>query len=643
MTRIGFEFTRNYNNTWRGHNTAGMATFAGARYASLAREITQNSLDARKDGLAEGTPVNLSFDMLKVPRGDFPGGDELGERLDAAHKAMLLQGDKRDQSFFDTAVNAFKQKTLKVLRIVDTNTTGLVGPSEIGTNLYALLKAEGQSLKANADAGGSFGIGKFAPFTLSKVRTVFFSTTYKDDDGKLVRCVQGKANLTSHEIDGVRFDPEGFWGVRENTMPVGGSDLSSIPDWLLPEELENQTGTAIYIVAFNDLNADWRERLAGSIAQNFFYAIKQDHLRVTIGTKHTLSSRTIAKIFDDKDVRGSFKEDRDGLNDFDLARNLLAAADTSTPGYVENTTENTVFGQVRLRVVVDKGLPKKLGVVRNGMLITTAGLPGAKYLNGFKPFVALMTFESQKGNEVLRMIEPPEHNAFEPNRIEDSKERHRVERELKRLGDWVREQLTYFAKDEVRSTVEIDELAELFPDEGVGDNRGTDDNEVDPRGKIRIRSKPLRHRSRKSGDPRDAGGGSGGDAGEDTEGGKNGNGKNSGGGTMPEGGDNEGGNDGNSGETPVGDPVALENIRGVLKSARVRTLHLTPSHSGTLALSLSISGADADEDIDVIRTSVGEVKDGNVILDSVAKNRLSLELELSRAFSGTLKVVAHAV
>ena len=44
---------------------------------------------------------------------------------------------------------------------------------------HRLVKMTGQSAKNSNTAGGSYGIGKHAPFAVSGLRTIFYSTRYK--------------------------------------------------------------------------------------------------------------------------------------------------------------------------------------------------------------------------------------------------------------------------------------------------------------------------------------------------------------------------------------------------------------------------------------------------------------------------------
>ena len=49
---IGWNFPSNNNGDINGISNAGIETFKGAPYEALAREICQNSLDAKLDDLS---------------------------------------------------------------------------------------------------------------------------------------------------------------------------------------------------------------------------------------------------------------------------------------------------------------------------------------------------------------------------------------------------------------------------------------------------------------------------------------------------------------------------------------------------------------------------------------------------------------
>jgi hypothetical protein len=220
MTTPKLEFLRNDAGEDEGLGDAGIETFRGTPFASCAREAGQNSLDAKV-----GEPVRLCFDIIHVSQQEFPGHEELSCAIRACRSKARSEKEK---DFFAQAEEMIGHNRIPVLRISDFNTKGLKGPpDEKGTPFHALVKASGVSEDKADTSGGSFGIGKNASFAVSKLQTVFYSTVYDDDGGKLHHA-QGKTKLVSHtDAAGVDRRATGYWGNTEGFTAV--SDPDHIP------------------------------------------------------------------------------------------------------------------------------------------------------------------------------------------------------------------------------------------------------------------------------------------------------------------------------------------------------------------------------------------------------------------------------
>ena len=59
---------------------------------------------------------------------------------------------------------------------------------------------------------------------------------------------------------------------------------------------------------------------------------------------------------------------------------------------------------------------------------------------GLQDFAAVLRFESEQGNELLRDMENPAHDQFEPERLDEGR-RRRGRRALNRVVSWVRREL----------------------------------------------------------------------------------------------------------------------------------------------------------------------------------------------------------
>ena len=185
-----WSFPSNNNGDVNGISNSGVETFQGTPLKSLAREICQNSLDAALD---ENT-VTVDFISFELSKEEIPGAEDL---CDAFKRSLKFWEPKKAQDFFKAALDVMNAEKIPFLRISDYNTTGLCGSDgEYNTPWCNLTKSSGASDKAGT-SGGSFGIGKYAPFACSSFRTVFYSTL--DKDGK--SAYQGISRITSFRND----------------------------------------------------------------------------------------------------------------------------------------------------------------------------------------------------------------------------------------------------------------------------------------------------------------------------------------------------------------------------------------------------------------------------------------------------------
>ena len=644
---IGFEFPPDGSGQWDGFNEPGIEHYSGSPFEHLGREVTQNTTDARAT-----SPAKIHVSLVSVPIGSIPGLDELKQALRRCLTASVDESDKA-QAFFANALTLLSGKRVSVLQIADYNTTGVVGPCINGTPFFAMMKATGQSKKSGT-ATGSYGIGKFAPFTLSDLRTVFLTTVWQDETtGQCCHYVQGKSILMSHMDDaGITRRGTGFWGIRKNCMPV--DDPGAVPAWLRrifkDGSLEGYAGTTLSILGFT-AKKHWQNVLTANIAENFFGAIRSGDLEVTIEDGPLINQDTLQDIFEDDDIRLSIEESKGEPEKFTNARSYLRALIDEVEVNTEET-ENYYLGKCQLKILVGEDLPKKVAILRNGMLITD-DLARLKRFAGFKEFVAVLECRAKKGLVLLRAMEPPGHDDFEPDRLPPDKRGH-GRNALREISQWVRQMLSRHAKDPVSEITSLDELADFFGDEEEAGTAKKKDE--DPGGAIVIRQRPVKAK------PRATGYGSSGavwvdgddedqnEVGGETTGAGMGEKDKLDGGETP--GHGEGDTGGTADDTGATDHVrrttasgiALQNVRAVPIDPARRRVAFTSTVSGVVTLELQDSGADMNYRLDVRGTSAGAVKDGRIEgLEVIAGQRRIVEVELEREFHGTLRVVANAV
>lgn len=636
---IGWVHPTDDSDQWDGFNEPGIEHFAGSPIRHLAREVNQNSCDS-----GVGQTVKVCMRHYSIETSSIPDIDELKATFSLCRAAAKNESEKAKQ-FFDIAASELAKSKISVLEISDFNTRGMRGPSSNGTPFYAFMKAKGQSRKDSSTATGSFGIGKFAPYAVSKLRTVFVSTVYVDDAGKYQQLTQGKSILMSHDKGVKRLQGAGFWGVKAKCQPVNGVH-SELPNWLQRVSddggLTDNTGTKLIILGF-DTASGWKENLAVSVAENFFGAINSGKLEVDIVGEYNLDSTSIGSFYASPKIRESIEKQKNEPDQFDNCASYLATLQGNAE-VIKEESEVLHLGLCELRILLQEGLPKRVCALRNGMFISDAlSLPGLKSFSDFKEFVAVVECKNKAGSELLRAMEPPRHDDFEPDRLPSKEEQAKGEKALKNLASWIRNMLKRHAKNPVSEVTTLDELKEYFADEtGEGNGKGTE--EVDPSGKIVIRAKPLKVKeptfTTTENNNADSVNGDEADADETGGGGADGGSSGDGVGGV---GDGVGGAASTGTGTQPRKSVDLNNIRAVAIDGKSRRISFTPTHNGEICVSVLEAGADSDYDISVSATSQGDIKGGKVYMKTTAKTRVSLDLVLGEDFAGALKVVAHEI
>ena len=159
------------------------------------------------------------------------------------------------------------------------------------------------------------------------------------------------------------------------------------------------------------------------------------------------------------------------------------------------------LGHCRLWVRVEEGLRSKVALVRRtGMLVTTEQ-SGLIRFSGCRDFAAMCVFDDPTGNELLRRMENPQHDRFEPDRLPDA-DRERGRRALNRITRWIRDEIRESAGPPEGATSTV--LAELavylpdpHPDEPFDDVNQYSDGTREPGfgDRVKVTLKPVRRPS----------------------------------------------------------------------------------------------------------------------------------------------------
>lgn len=103
--KIGWNFPSNDNGCVNGVSEAGIETFRGDVFKSLAKEICQNSLDARLD---DNKPVRIEFYLSNIDIQDIPDFERLQEVFILSKK--YWEDNKKANAFYKKAVEILMSK-----------------------------------------------------------------------------------------------------------------------------------------------------------------------------------------------------------------------------------------------------------------------------------------------------------------------------------------------------------------------------------------------------------------------------------------------------------------------------------------------------------------------------------------------------
>lgn len=430
---INWNFPSNNYGQITGLNDAGIETFKGNPWDSLAREISQNSCDARISESIE--PVRVEFEIKELPASVFPRKDMF---INVLNQSMDYWNENaKTVSFFEQALNVMQSETIKFLKISDYNTTGLTGADQGNQGgWHNLIKSVGSSNK-DSKSGGSFGIGKHAPFACSDLRTVFYST--KDQKG--IEAFQGVAKLVTHyNQQGEPTQGTGYYGQKEKNEPILNKE--QINEFFRREEV----GTDIFIAGFN-AEKDWETKVIRSVLESFFVAILDQKLIVKVGETE-INAETISSIL------GQYTKGEPDCLSFSYYE---AYTLSNTSKFVNDNFES--LGEIRMYILPGKDAPKRVAMVRStGMKIYDKG----SFRTPFK-FSGVLIADGDEINEFLRKIEPPTHTAWEAERHDDPNYAKGI---IKKLYGWMNEQIRSITLGDGAEELDVEGLSDYLPDKG---------------------------------------------------------------------------------------------------------------------------------------------------------------------------------
>jgi hypothetical protein len=441
MEEIKWRFPGNNYTDESGLDTPDMETFKRDPIASLAREVCQNSIDARLDF---SKPVVVDFKMFMLQNKDIPGIERLGQEISNC-KVEWKEHDKISRQLKEMEVT-IDESIIDCLRISDFNTTGLTG---IETNekkaWYLLTKGSGISKKGGT-SGGSKGIGKFASFVASKFNTVFYATRTTDNEvgyqGISKLCSASMPN-TDEKTQGI-----GYYGLNEKNNPIL-DELNLDPYF---HRKSSETGTDIYILGFRS-SSNWKRDVISKILDSFMAAIIFDSLIVNVGDTE-VSAKNLEEIINNDELisKNAYKSIKSQFL-------LLTSEDT----YQEPISIGS-YGDAILYV---KSFSKEeLQFATNSCVMIRFPYMKIKTLNKVTniPSAAMCIINDNRLNEILRDIENPQHTDWEINRIHDSTQKKEIRSIITELNKKIQDIISDYLITSDDSKTDVEGASDFLPD-----------------------------------------------------------------------------------------------------------------------------------------------------------------------------------
>ena len=396
---------------------ASSAHFSGSPLANAVREVIQNSLDARQDGLDK---VEVAFTEIEVPQ-EAMGAAGLRPHLEQCLLRTAAEERFSIQASFQQALEKMSTDPIRCLKIHDTGTTGLRKP-----NWNALVLQEGAVEKqTNQTApGGSYGIGKNAVLNISDLMTVFYSTRYLEGRRGRVQKLQGKATLMTHPDPDLPLSSSvqhvGFYR-NPDREPVTG--VREIPEIFQLQE----TGTGIYIMGFNPHCEDWITETRVAVIANFFHAIHHQRLEVMVkgmsGEEVVIGQQTVGIEFDKHGPETA-------------AHQYYRAISGQDGSHATTLKSPAPVGTLNVYLLTDKGPRRTAYVNQNGMLVSDSR---DQRINPLAPmgrslwpdYTAVVIPATKEGATFLLKMENPSHNAMSTKRLPEQHDQKRADDALR--------------------------------------------------------------------------------------------------------------------------------------------------------------------------------------------------------------------
>jgi hypothetical protein len=462
-------------NFRRGGNTespqnAAIKEFSKHIFESIVREAIQNSLDNSSntvDPANDKTPsVTVKFEFTKIAKNQIPGYDDLLNHYNSTK--LFWQNDPSYRPIFD-AIDTRLQNfvdNIPYLKISDDNTTGMnITPKQNEsirlTSYYAFTRGN-NTVKSNAQAGGSEGQGKATFYAASALRTLFIHT--KSKYGSIY---EGLTRLATHTIDNQDYSSNGHLFQDIDTPTYEESKDSSLP-FRRDSDSFGSTISILGLWAYDDVE----QKMIKSAINNFWMAISEGDLIVQVGDvilKENNIENLIETYLPERNESSHTKSDptKNGrakcYYETWTGKQLEHGAAKQLELQETYSKEIDTLGQCTLKISQHPEYPGKIAFFRKQKMLIVRS-PVNSFIT--KGYCGVFICTSDEGNQILRKMEGKTHTEWDPKWCMTEADTQLGIRAMEAINRFITESWQSYRSKHFPDTIELRGLAGL----SIGNN-----------------------------------------------------------------------------------------------------------------------------------------------------------------------------
>ena len=400
MAKYKWHYPATDGGIQQGFENEGMTYFKSNSHYYIARETIQNALDAKDDN-KKGEPVVVEFKLFKASVSDaIPELSSYKKTLQENLKSN--KGNPAAKKFFERAIQITNQQSISILSISDSSTVGVKDINQDEGRWHGLIKMVGKGSQEQRQMGGTFGIGKAAPFVCSELRTILYNTVNIQGESAYI----WKPIFTTHgtpKKQGIGFFCE--YGKKNNESFADGIKIGKYK----PKFIERKhNGTDLFILGFKKPQnlhekQKWHHLFKKAILDNYFSALYDNELKVILKDDEIEYELNSSNVYDE------LKKDY-------ISPIIERSKDSSFP-YLDaymNDKKNVFnlnikkLGKCKLFLLQNDSYPRKVAYMRGPKQLVYKKT-NTRLRTGYS---AVFITDSKTGNKYLSKCEGPRHDEW---------------------------------------------------------------------------------------------------------------------------------------------------------------------------------------------------------------------------------------